>query len=620
MIAFGFGLPSAAWLFSAIVPLVALYFLKLRRPRETVSSLTLWRRVIEDDRVNSPFQRFKRNLLLWMQLFVLCLLVLAAMGPFVGAHAAGERMLILVDHSASMGAVGESDRRSRLELARVEIETLIDSIDSGRQIALIGFARRPRLLSGFTDNKRTLRAALAGFELEHVPADLDNALRMAVAIGQATPFESAILFSDGNLAGSSAVPLAFELTFSKLEAAGPNLGITGVSAQRMAASGWSVFVQVEGSPGQPLTADLELLISGEVRTRETVAFDGTTPERLAFLLEDVDQQAVELRLRPRGFDSFDLDDRAFLELEPRRPLDVWVEPGLESYRSAFEAIGGVRIAESAAGVDLVVERDGEHEAPVRWTDGVVPDAIGELCQVFDEPGMVVDWAHGHSLLDHVDLTEIALQQTVRWRQEVVVGDLEKLGYEVIVDAGRGPLVVGDPKSRVFHCLVDTQHTTLPYRVAFPILVSNLERLTRSAIGLGDVAGQKTGVLAGVTLRGAESMNVTVRGPGGSLTEAYLSGGEIRGVSAGEVGVYEVMLDGAILRRVGAALLDPHETSLRGVEEIRSEDSSYAGRTAAVEADQPIWRYLVTLACAVMLIEWWWYTRRARVSRVVVVRS
>ena len=48
--------PSAAWLALAIVPLVLLYLLKLRRPPQRVSSLVLWRTVLDDQRVNAPLR------------------------------------------------------------------------------------------------------------------------------------------------------------------------------------------------------------------------------------------------------------------------------------------------------------------------------------------------------------------------------------------------------------------------------------------------------------------------------------------------------------------------------------------------------------------------------------
>ena len=56
--------------FLALIPLVILYFLKLRRPRVAVPSLVLWASVLNDQRVNSPFQRFRRNLLLLLQVLL----------------------------------------------------------------------------------------------------------------------------------------------------------------------------------------------------------------------------------------------------------------------------------------------------------------------------------------------------------------------------------------------------------------------------------------------------------------------------------------------------------------------------------------------------------------------
>ena len=78
---------SSAWLFALLVPLIIFYFLKLKRPRQIISSLVLWRQVLSDQRVNSPFQKFKRNLLLLLQILLLTLLALAAMQPFLRREA-----------------------------------------------------------------------------------------------------------------------------------------------------------------------------------------------------------------------------------------------------------------------------------------------------------------------------------------------------------------------------------------------------------------------------------------------------------------------------------------------------------------------------------------------------
>ena len=73
----GFSALLNAWWFLLLIPLIVFYFLKLRRPRVDMPSLALWRQVISDQRVNSPFQKFKRNLLLLLQILLLCCLVLS---------------------------------------------------------------------------------------------------------------------------------------------------------------------------------------------------------------------------------------------------------------------------------------------------------------------------------------------------------------------------------------------------------------------------------------------------------------------------------------------------------------------------------------------------------------
>src|SRR5882724_8863701 len=106
---------SSAWLFLLLVPLVAFYFLKLKRPRHIIPSLVLWRQVLADQRVNSPFQKFKRNFLLLLQILLLALLVLAAMQPLLRREVSqANRLPILIDVSASMGALDADGGKSRL--------------------------------------------------------------------------------------------------------------------------------------------------------------------------------------------------------------------------------------------------------------------------------------------------------------------------------------------------------------------------------------------------------------------------------------------------------------------------------------------------------------------------
>src|SRR5215813_538926 len=111
----------AAWSALAGVPvgIIALYFLKLRRRPVRVPSTLLWRRSLEDLHVNSLFQRLRRNLLLFLQLLVVFLAMLALLAPRVrGLSGAGQRYVLTIDNSASMGSTDVSP--TRLDRAKAE--------------------------------------------------------------------------------------------------------------------------------------------------------------------------------------------------------------------------------------------------------------------------------------------------------------------------------------------------------------------------------------------------------------------------------------------------------------------------------------------------------------------
>src|SRR3954447_9162320 len=102
----------------AVPALLVLYFLKLRRRELPVSSTLLWKKAIQDLQVNAPFQRLRRNLLLILQMLLLCLLILALARPVTFYQpGAGKNTVILIDRSASMSA-NDVNGKSRLEEAK----------------------------------------------------------------------------------------------------------------------------------------------------------------------------------------------------------------------------------------------------------------------------------------------------------------------------------------------------------------------------------------------------------------------------------------------------------------------------------------------------------------------
>ena len=140
-----------------IPPLVALYFLKLRRASLPVSSTLLWKRAVEDLQVNAPFQRIRNNLLLWLQLLVLVLAAFALGKPMIEAvRSAEDTLVVLIDHSASMGVI-EADSKTRLDIAKRQAQTVIDNMPDGSRAMVIAFSDRATIVSSFETDKEELK-------------------------------------------------------------------------------------------------------------------------------------------------------------------------------------------------------------------------------------------------------------------------------------------------------------------------------------------------------------------------------------------------------------------------------------------------------------------------------
>ena len=185
--------PTTALIAAAVVvpSVVLLYFLKLRRRVVTISSTLLWRRAIQDQQVNAPFQRLRRNLLLLIQLLILACLLLAFARPTLRTTAhPGQRVVILIDQSASMNATDGDP--TRLDDARRVARELVDNLTlqgngglgaSGQDRGagggmVIAFAHRARVVQPFTTDPVPLRRAIDSIEPTDQPTNLADALKL----------------------------------------------------------------------------------------------------------------------------------------------------------------------------------------------------------------------------------------------------------------------------------------------------------------------------------------------------------------------------------------------------------------------------------------------------------
>jgi hypothetical protein len=612
---------ASAWLFAALVPLIAFYFLKLKRPRVEIPSLVLWRQVLADQRVNSPFQRFKRNLLLWLQILVLVLLVLAAMQPFLRREATrAQRFPVLIDVSASMGALDREGGVPRLDEAKRRVRELIDALLPEQEMCLVAFGKSARRLTPFTNNQRELRETLDALSVEDVPSDLEESLRLAQALGRTAPFDKVLLFSDGNFPARTNFELPFQIDFQKTAPAGSNFGIVACNARRAPGGNWQVFVLLAGSSNaESTTGTLELTQQGSVISRQEISLTGGSRPRLVFDLAGGPAAPIEARLKLNGSDSLAADNVAWLTLPEARALTVFVPESLAGYRHALAAMEQLSLfpranASEPPSFDLVIsdrEADLALPARVRCAIGVVPSDLRQLVRTEQRNAQAIDWRRDSPLLQHVSLRDVILMD-----QPTRIGDddeaFARLGYEVLAQGERGPLVLEKRAGDTLEVdvLFHTDRSTLPYRVGFPIFVSNLVQAAWHQAGLAETRGVATGVLPPLVV--APDRGYRLAGPGHSRREARSDAvGQLTGLPAPITGEYVLTGDDGSTQRLGASLLSAAETALDAVERIEFNDQlSVAAATAPQKSDRSLWWALALAGFVVLLVEWWWFQRRS----------
>ncbi|HMX61939.1 MAG TPA: BatA and WFA domain-containing protein, partial [Candidatus Sumerlaeota bacterium] len=239
----------APWAFAllALGPVIVLfYLLKLKRRPVKVPSTLLWRRSVQDLVANAPFQKLRNNILLWLQLLILLLLVIALTRPiFKLSGLKGETVILLLDQSASMQAKDQSGV-TRFEKAKKLALEAVDGMSAGSmmgalgrrdEMMVIGFSNNTVPLQPMTSDKALLRAAIQGAEPTDTETDMSDAgyilqertMRRVENGLQPDPDARVILISDGGL-GPTVSSLAdiLNLDYSVVGDSSDNVGITGI--------------------------------------------------------------------------------------------------------------------------------------------------------------------------------------------------------------------------------------------------------------------------------------------------------------------------------------------------------------------------------------------------------
>jgi hypothetical protein len=608
-----FNILAAAWFFFLIIPLVAFYFLKLRRTRLEISSLVLWQQVLQDSRVNSPFQKFKKNLLLLLQLLLLCLLIFAAMDPFILGKSSGLKLPVLVDCSASMGAADDKGR-TRLDAVKAKLLKLVENKKDAQEIAIISYAKTAKRECSFTSNRQVLKSVIEKLQVKDLEGELEEALKVTQAMTKSSKFGEVLLYTDGNVKDVPTFNLSFKLNYQQIgKEFLANLGITRLSARRAGTSNWMVFVQLDSTAAYKDSAQLEIYQDGLKIGTERVLPGENGRERISFRVDGSKPSLIEVRLIPGGADSMKSDNNAWLNLQLARPLNVYVADNNEAVLKILKNIAGLNLVQRDADlIDLVItdkQEDAELTSTCMLTFGVIPDDLRQYFTWSEEQSRIIDWERSDLLLQHVSLKDILMLRSLNYSPGSGQSSIEKKSYEIITFGEKAPVAVkknfGD--STRYSFFFHYQQSTLPYKVAFPILLTNMVNKALADSGLSEKTGNKTGILPEFLL--LPNTDYEVIKPDGKESVKSNEFGLVNGIAAPVSGQYSFKKGGTSVEETSVSLLSTLETRLEVLDSVKFNEVTVEIATEEAVTDKPLWPMLAAIAFALLLLEWWFYQKR-----------
>lgn len=173
--------------------LVMLYILKRKYKEKKISSSLLWSEVYKNTHANTPFEKLRKNIMLFLQLLILSSIIFALMGPFLKFGGKEYKNVILVlDTTGSMNT--KYEETTRLEKGKAIAKEYIDSIKEGVNTTLITYNGVSEVLLTENEDKKTTLKTIGDIKGSYSSGNIDEVVSLVRAIGEGFGIEYETVF------------------------------------------------------------------------------------------------------------------------------------------------------------------------------------------------------------------------------------------------------------------------------------------------------------------------------------------------------------------------------------------------------------------------------------------
>ncbi len=149
--------------FLVIEPLIILlYMIKQKAKDVKVPSTYLWREAYKSVQSDTPWEKLKHNIIMYLQLLAVLSLIIACLSPILkNGKSSADRVIVGLDTTASM-LMEDENGESRIERAKEDLVTYAESLKKGTLVTVVAMGDTPSIIYEGRADGLLLKSALSG--------------------------------------------------------------------------------------------------------------------------------------------------------------------------------------------------------------------------------------------------------------------------------------------------------------------------------------------------------------------------------------------------------------------------------------------------------------------------
>ncbi|WP_010095639.1 vWA domain-containing protein [Ornithinibacillus scapharcae] len=585
-----------------VIGVILFYLFRKQYDKQVIPSTLLWQQVMQEWQATKWWKKLQNHLLLYLQLLILIILMLALTRPYFGLNElSGDHIVVILDTSATMTTL-EEEKISRFERSKLEIEELIDLLDS-QMMTVILAEETPTILFANETAKQDMLRKIDSVEPSYQFSDIPKAVQLAEQLLADTSGEIH-LYSDGVV--KEEMPSEFlehRLTVHNIGKTRNNISLHtfGISKTEDGIHGIiTVFNEQETesvvrlgieSDGETLHTFQKLIEPGKLVQLPIPNLPDKSYYK-AVIMNDDDY------LADNSLIAFTKEDRA-PSIHLVGDVNPFTTKALGYFSTdivQYEKNTSIEDNNAVYVLEDIPEKD--------WPNGpalVFSPVVEKKLQVqektfLNEPLQI---NQEDPLYQYVDMEQVYIQSSFPYTFPVL---------DTILSSGNRPLISkgyynGNP---IVFVGFDMEDTDWPLHASFPIFLYNaINFLNEKQDTLGYVKPLET---FSVTHEVVASNSMIVNEDGKKIAELDLDKASIQAPSS--PGLYRVVdeVNGNRTEKLLAVTLDTQEKYIQPEKDFTLEASNVNTRENNEDKPNEIWPWLVFLALLILFLEWEVYRR------------